>query len=99
MITMIKKKAMNRSEFAKILAKDIGADIQTTTDIINTVFRSLFRELKTAEKITIAEVGTFEVKTRKGTTRRNPRTREPVVTQDSKTITFKPSNKVKVKFN
>lgn len=93
------KKGLNRTEFAKILAKDLGLDIQTTTDLVNTTFRSLFRELKTHEKVGLAGIGVFEVKTRKGARRRNPRTEEIVYTEDKKTVTFKPANQVKDKFN
>ena len=93
------KKGLNRTEFAKILAKDIGLDIQTTTDLINTTFRSLFRELKTHEKVSLAGIGSFEAKTRKGSKRRNPKTGEDVFTEDRKTVTFKPAKQVKEKFN
>lgn len=93
------KKGLNRTEFAKILAKDIGLDIQTTTDLVNTTFRTLFRELKTHEKIGLAGIGVFETKVRKGSRRRHPQTNEIVVTEDKTTITFQPAKQVKEKFN
>lgn len=64
-------------------------------EVIDTAFEEMVKAIKKDKKFTVPGFGTFNLRTRKARTGRNPQTKEPMKIKASKTIGFKPSPSVK----
>lgn len=90
---------MNRSEFAAEFAREYGFEKEMSIDLVDSVFDILLRATLREGKVTFHNFGTFELKTRKATTKRNPQNGETIIVPERDTITFTPSRTVKKNIN
>ncbi|MBR6740623.1 MAG: HU family DNA-binding protein [Clostridia bacterium] len=82
---------MNRTEFSAALAKKLGVTKKEADATALAVVELLKETLAAGEKIQLAGLGIFEVKTRAARNTRNPRTGETVSVPERKVVTFKPA--------
>ncbi len=90
---------MNRSKFAEIFARDIGVEKQMAIELLDIAMERLLKEVLNNGKVTFSNFGSFELKTRKPTVRRNPSTGEPVVVPERHTITLSLSRSTRERVN
>lgn len=89
---------MTKQEFIDAVHKKTESlDLTKTAvkEVIDTAFEVMVKAIKKDEKFTVPGFGTFNLRTRKARTGRNPQTKEPMKIKASKTIGFKPSPSVK----
>lgn len=83
---------MNKSELVQDLAADTGlskADAQRAVDALFNSGGIISRALKRGDKVQITGFGTFETRTRKARTGRNPRTGKEITIAASITPSFR----------
>lgn len=69
---------MNKAQLINEIAELGELDKKDAAAALDTVVEAITKALKAGEKVQIAGVGTFELKSREGRTGRNPRTGEPI---------------------
>lgn len=69
---------MNKAELVDIVAKEVGTTKKDTESVINKVMETIIKHVARDEKVTLVGFGTFEVRSRKARTGRNPKTNEPL---------------------
>lgn len=88
---------MNRSEIVSIIA-DEHKDELTKKSIeltLDALFANVQDALANGEKVVLSGFGTFEVRTRKARTGRNPRTDEPISIPAQRTPAFRAGRALK----
>lgn len=75
--------------------KDAGLSKATVGFIVDSVFDVVAKTIKIDKRFSYPDFGTFSVKDRKERKGRNPRTGDTIMIKASKTVTFKPSPKLK----
>ena len=68
---------------------------KTAEEVFNKVFEILAISIKSKKRFSVPNFGTFNVKERKARTGRNPQTGAKIKIKKSKTVTFKPTPKLK----
>jgi len=63
--------------------------------IVETLFDSIIKALKTGDKLEVREFGSFRIRERKARQGRNPKTGEKVSVPEKKVPYFKPSKELK----
>ena len=86
---------MNRTEFSAALAKKLGMTKKEADTAAQAMIELIKDTLASGEKIQLAGLGIFEVKTRPARTTRNPRTGESVTVPERKAVSFKPAAALK----
>jgi DNA-binding protein HU-beta len=69
---------LNKAELVDIVAKEVGTTKKDTESVINKVMETIIKHVARDEKVTLVGFGTFEVRSRKARTGRNPKTNEPL---------------------
>ena len=82
---------MNRTDVTRALAMREDMTLDAAERCINSVLEILGVSLSCGEKVTLHNFGRFEPKERAATTRKNPRTGEPVEVPPRMSISFHPS--------
>ena len=67
--------------------------------LVDTVFNTITRSVVEGDKVLISGFGTFKVNDRKARKGISPKTQEEMIIPASKTVTFKPSNRLKDAMN
>jgi nucleoid DNA-binding protein len=88
-IELIKKIHINHKEMTQ----------KVITDLLNTVFEVMKKDIYTNNKFTYPGFGTFLVKERKERMGRNPKTGDKIVIKSSRTVSFKPAKLFKKEIN
>lgn len=88
-----------KADLISSLKASVGADLsaKTTNELVDNLFNVLAMSIKKNSRFTVPGFGTFNVKKRKARTGRNPQTGAKIRIKASKTISFKPTPKVKEK--
>lgn len=86
---------MNKEAMATKLADDLTITKKAAKEALDGVFTMIADELMAGEKVSIPGFGIFTVKHRAERKGRNPRTKEEITIQASKTVGFKPSSTLK----
>ncbi|MBR6410474.1 MAG: HU family DNA-binding protein [Clostridia bacterium] len=86
---------MNKTELAKIVAEKVGISQKKAADAVNAVVDEITAALVAGDKVQLAGLGIFEVRSRAARTSRNPRTGESVEVAASKVPGFKASKTLK----
>ena len=68
---------------------------KTATEITEAVFAAMQHSIKTSEKFAYPGFGTFQVRSRKARTGRDPRTGETIKIKASQTVGFRPAKRLK----
>lgn len=89
---------MNKAKLIESVYGDKTLNIESKAGAeryVNAVFDHLRRGIKKDKTVQIIGFGTFNVKTRKARTGRNPQTGEKIKIKASKTVTFRPGKGLK----
>ena len=92
------KAVATKAEFIEQLkAVVISAELsnKTAEEVFNKMFEILAVSIKAKKRFSVPNFGTFNVKERKARTGRNPQTGAKIKIKKSKTVTFKPTPKLK----
>ena len=87
---------MNKKELIESVSKERNLTKKDAEILVDTVFNTITRSVIEGDKVLISGFGTFKVKARKGI---SPKTQEEMIIPASKTVTFKPSNRLKDAMN
>ncbi len=68
---------------------------KTATEITEAVFAAMQHSIKTSEKFSFPGFGTFQLRSRKARTGRDPRTGETIKIKASRTVGFRPAKRFK----
>ena len=85
---------MNKKELVETVSKERNLTKKDAEILVDTVFNTITRSVVEGDK-----VGTFKVNDRKARKGISPKTQEEMVIPASKTVTFKPSNRLKDAMN
>lgn len=70
---------MNKMDLVNMLADKTGMTKKGAGEALDTILEEIMNALKKGEKVTITGFGTFEVRSRKARTGRNPQTGEEIM--------------------
>ncbi len=92
---------MNKGELIESVQKTLGKDVSKAFSerCVNAVIENITKGLKKDKTVQIIGFGTFTVKQRKARTGRNPQTGETITIKASKSVSFKPGQKLKNSIN
>ncbi len=80
---------MNKGQLVEKVMADSKISKPSATAAVTSLINNIKSSLQNGEKVVLAGLGTFLVKTRKGRTGRNPRTGETLQISERKVVRFK----------
>lgn len=86
---------MNKKSFSRELSIKLDTPLKNTDIFINAFLDQIKTSLKTNNKITINNFGTFKVKVKKSHYAINPNTKEKIVVPEKKVVVFRLSENIK----
>jgi DNA-binding protein HU-beta len=86
---------MNKQKLIDTLAEKTGMTKKGASQALDTVLNSVVDALKKGEKVTITGFGTFEVRSRKSRTGRNPQTGAEITIPARKVAAFRAGKALK----
>jgi DNA-binding protein HU-beta len=95
MATKTKKKIMGKGDLIEEIAKRAEMSKKDATTSLNTVLEVVQDQLKRGNTVRLIPFGSFEVRSRKGRTGRNPRTGDKIYIKARKVPAFKPGKSLK----
>ncbi len=90
---------MNKKELVEAVSLKKEMTKKEAEDLVDTVFDTITDSLLEGNKVLISGFGTFKVNHRKERKGVSPKTKEIMTIPASKTLTFKPSNRLKDSMN
>lgn len=90
---------MNKKELIDVVSLKRDLTKKEAEALVDTVFDTIIESVATGEKVLISGFGTFKVNERSERKGVSPKTKEPMVIPASRTVSFKPSNKLKDAMN
>ena len=90
---------MNKKELVEAVSVKKELTKKEAEDLVDTVFDTITDSLLEGNKVLISGFGTFKVNHRKERKAVSPKTKEIMTIPASKTLTFKPSNRLKDSMN
>lgn len=90
---------MNKKELIDAVAQKRGLTKKEAEILVDTVFDTIIDTALAGDKVLISGFGTFKVHQREERKGVSPKTKEMMVIPASKTLTFKPSNRLKDAMN
>ncbi|MDD3647845.1 MAG: HU family DNA-binding protein [Candidatus Dojkabacteria bacterium] len=86
---------MNKMDLVNMLADKTGMTKKGAAEALDTVLGAVMSALKKGEKVTITGFGTFEVRSRKARTGRNPQTGSEITIPARKVAAFRAGKALK----
>lgn len=86
---------MNKGQLIEAVAAELGESKAGATRAVEAVINSITTGIKHDDGVTIVGFGSFQKRSRKPRTGRNPATGEPMEIAASTTVGFKPSQSLK----
>ena len=86
---------MNKSELVEAVADHADLTRAAAAKAVDAVLSNVTTALKQGDQVTLVGFGTFEVRSRKARTGRNPQTGEEITIKASKSPTFKAGKALK----
>ncbi|MFP4497013.1 MAG: HU family DNA-binding protein [Vulcanimicrobiota bacterium] len=86
---------MGKGELIEAVAKKAEMSKKDTTTVLNSILDVIQEQLKKGHSVRLIPFGSFEVRSRKGRTGRNPRTGEKIHIKARKVPAFKPGKALK----
>ena len=90
---------MNKKELIDAVAQKRALTKKEAEILVDTVFDTIIDTALAGDKVLISGFGTFKVHQREERKGVSPKTKEKMVNPASKTLTFKPSNRLKDAMN
>ncbi len=90
---------MNKKELVDIVSLKRDLTKKEAEALVDTVFDTIIESVSKGEKVLISGFGTFKVNERNERKGVSPKTKEPMIIPASRTVSFKPSNKLKDTMN
>lgn len=86
---------MNKAALVDKVHEVLGGTKVEAEKVVDTIFDSITKSLKTGEEVSVAGFGIFEAKTRAARTARNPRTGESIKVPAMRTPKFRAAKALK----
>ena len=88
---------MTKQELVEVIAKNNkwGLTKKATGEVIDSVFQSIRKAVKSQKRFSYPGFGTWTVRNRKARTGRNPQTGATIKIKASKTVGFRPAKEFK----
>jgi DNA-binding protein HU-beta len=99
MATKTKKKIMGKGDLIEAIAKKAEMSKKDASMALNTILETVQEQLKKGNTVRLIPFGSFEVRSRKGRTGRNPRTGDKIYIKARKVPAFKPGKALKDSVN
>lgn len=90
---------MNKKELIDIVSQKKDLTKKDAESLVDTVFDTMIESILDGDKVLISGFGTFKVNHRKERKGVSPKTKEIMTIPASKTVSFKPSNRLKDAMN
>ncbi|MBS5114827.1 MAG: HU family DNA-binding protein [Erysipelotrichaceae bacterium] len=90
---------MNKKELVDAVSEKKNLTKKEAEALVDTVFNTITDSLLSGDKVLISGFGTFKVNHRRERIGVSPKTKELMTIPASKTLTFKPSNRLKDTMN
>lgn len=90
---------MNKKELVETVSQQRDISKKEAEILVDTVFDIITESVVSGNKVLISGFGTFKVNDRKARKGISPKTQEEMIIPASKTVTFKPSNRLKDAMN
>ena len=90
---------MNKKELIDIVSLKKDLTKKDAEALVDTVFDTMIESILNGDKVLISGFGTFKVNNRKERNGVTPKTKEAMIIPASKTVSFKPSNRLKDAMN
>ena len=91
--------ALTKREIVENVADKTGFTFRESLGHFEAVLKILKDNLASGNKVKISGFGTFEVKQKKARKGRNPQTGEPMIIENRRILTYKPSFQLRKKIN
>jgi len=95
----LKRSNLTRKDLAKAVHEKMGFSQRGSRQIVDTFFDAMRDALIQEEPIKIVQFGTFSVRHKEPRVGRNPRTGETMAIAKRSMISFRPSKKLRERFN
>lgn len=90
---------MNKKELIDVVSMKKDLTKKDAEALVDTVFNTMIESILDGDKVLISGFGTFKVNSRKERKGVSPKTKEAMIIPASKTVSFKPSNRLKDAMN
>ena len=90
---------MNKKELVDMVSEQRNVTKKDAEILVDTVFDAITQKVIEGDKVLISGFGTFKVNDRKARKGISPKTQQEMIIPASKTVTFKPSNRLKDAMN
>ena len=90
---------MNKKELIDIVSLKKDLTKKDAEALVDTVFDTMIESILNGDKVLISGFGTFKVNNRNERKAVSPKTKEMMIIPASKTVSFKPSNRLKDAMN
>lgn len=90
---------MNKKELIDIVSQKQDLTKKDAEALVDTVFDTMIESILSGEKVLISGFGTFKVNQRQERKGVSPKTKEAMIIPASKTVSFKPSHRLKDAMN
>jgi len=90
---------MNKRDLIDTVAEKRNLTKKETETLVNTIFDTMTESLIEGDKVLISGFGTFKVNNRRERKGVSPKTKDAITIPASRTVSFKPSNRLKDSMN
>lgn len=85
---------MNKTELVEAIANETGLSKTKSSEVVNTIVKTISESLAKGEKVSLAGFGTWTTNTRPERKGRNPKTGEEINISSKTVAKFKPGNEL-----
>ena len=91
--------ALTKAQLSEMLFEQLGLNKREAKEYIEAFFELISTQLVDGKDVKLSGFGNFEIRSKSGRPRRNPRTGEPVPIPPKRVVTFKASAMLKEQIN
>ena len=92
-------KTLTRADLSEAIYSKVGISKVESSDIVDQIFEEMILELIDGKSVKLSSFGSFMVRDKKQRIGRNPKTKEEVMIQPRKVVSFHISNVLKKSIN
>ena len=89
------KQNISRDEIAESMQNEFGFNRKQCLDFVNDIIDIIIEGLQKDKKVKIHNFGTFKMNNKKSRLGRNPKTKEPYIISERKSLSYTPSKILK----